>query len=235
MPSASPIHSLPEPVLAVLRRARDQSSLWREEPTYRAAVRARLIRPYRVRQFAEFGRYSVVHKPTWVYGAHKIAIGEAVLIMAGAWLSAERLTWEDDEPSIVIGDRSAFRAWVTLSASTRIEIGEDVVFGSQITVVDCDHTWRAGNPNVLQNPVSTEPIRIGNGTWLGDRVTVLKGATIGERCAIGAHSVVRGEIPDGSVAAGIPRNGHRPERRPLTRCRSLASCHRRQDRDFVAV
>jgi acetyltransferase-like isoleucine patch superfamily enzyme len=33
---------------------------------------------------------------------------------------------------------------------------------------------------------------------------VLRGARIGRKCIIGAHSVVRGEIPDGSVAAGIP-------------------------------
>jgi acetyltransferase-like isoleucine patch superfamily enzyme len=190
--------------MALLRRARQRTTLWREEPTYRVAVRARLMRPYRVRQFARFGTDSFVHKPTWVYGPHHIAIGDRVMIMAGAWLSAERLTWEDPEPSIVIGDGSGIRAWVTVSASSRIEIGSDVVFGAQCTIIDCDHTWRRGHPNVLFNPVTTQPIRIGDGTWLGDRVTVLQGATIGKRCAIGAHSVVRGEIPDGSVAAGAP-------------------------------
>ncbi len=199
-----PAAALPEPVVRMLRRARSQANLWHQEPAYRAYVRGRLMRPYRVRQFEQFGRQSLVHKPTWLYGTHKIALGEEVVIMSGAWLSVERETWERPEPAIVIGDRSALRAWVTLSASSRIEIGEDVVFGAQCTVVDCDHTWRGGHPNVLYNPVTTEPVTIGGGTWLGDRVTVLKGARIGKRCAIGAHSVVRGEIPDGSIAAGIP-------------------------------
>ena len=196
--------ALPEPVEQLLRRARHQANLWHQEPAYRAYVRGRLIRPYRVRQFAEFGSQSLVHKPTWLYGTHKIALGEEVMVMSGAWLSAERETWERPEAAIVIGDRSALRAWVTLSASSRIEIGEDVVFGAQCTVVDCDHTWRGGHPNGLYNPVSAEPVTIESGTWLGDRVTVLKGARVGKRCAIGAHSVVRGEIPDGSIAAGIP-------------------------------
>ncbi len=191
-------------VVALLRHARARTTLWREEPAYRAAVRARLMRSYRARQFAVFGRDSVLHKPTWVYGPHRIAIGERVLIMPGAWLSAERSTWEDPEPAIVIGDNCAVRAWVTLSASSRIEIGPDVVFGAQCTVVDSDHTWRDGFASVLHNPVKSDPIRIGSGTWLGDRVTVLRGSTIGERCAIGAHSVVRGDIPAGSVAAGTP-------------------------------
>jgi acetyltransferase-like isoleucine patch superfamily enzyme len=155
-------------------------------------------------RFHDFGPSSVIDRPTWVYGPQKIAVGEAVLVLPGAWLSAERVTWERPGPAITIGDRVAIRAWVTLSASTSIDIGDDVVFGAQCTVVDCDHTWRDGHPNVLQNRVVTEPIKIGAGTWLGDRVTVLKGVTIGERCAIGAHSVVRDDIPDGAIAAGIP-------------------------------
>jgi acetyltransferase-like isoleucine patch superfamily enzyme len=195
---------LPEGAAAVLRSARQHAALWRDEPTYRAAQRARLLRPYRVRQFGAFGHDSIVDRPTWIYGAPKIHVGADVMILAGAWLSAERMTWERPGPSIVIGDRSGIRAWVTLSASSGIAIGDDVVFGAQCTVVDCDHTWRDGHPNVLHNPVNTRPIKIGNGTWLGDRVTVLQGATIGERCAIGAHSVVRDDIPDGSIAAGIP-------------------------------
>jgi acetyltransferase-like isoleucine patch superfamily enzyme len=50
----------------------------------------------------------------------------------------------------------------------------------------------------------TAPIRIGRGTWIAERVAVLKGANIGRCCIIGAHSVVRGEIPDYSIAVGAP-------------------------------
>lgn len=196
--------ALPSPVVDLLEKARHRAELWRDEPAYRAGMRARMLRPWRVRRFASFGAASVLHKPTWVYGPQKISIGSHVLIMEGAWLSAERPTWDSPDPSIVIGDGVALRAWATISASSRVEIGSDVVFGAQCTVVDCDHTWRAGAPNVLHNPVVTEPISIGAGTWLGDRVTVLRGAHIGERCAIGAHSVVRGDIPDGAIAVGIP-------------------------------
>jgi acetyltransferase-like isoleucine patch superfamily enzyme len=47
---------------------------------------------------------------------------------------------------------------------------------------------------------------------MGDRVTVVAGATIGAGCTIGAGAVVRGDIPDGSIAVGVParvigRNG----------------------------
>jgi acetyltransferase-like isoleucine patch superfamily enzyme len=44
----------------------------------------------------------------------------------------------------------------------------------------------------MRGPLATSPIRIGRGTW------------IGERCIIGANSVVRGRIPDNSIAVGAP-------------------------------
>lgn len=184
----------------VARRAQQ----WRDEPAYRASVRAALVRPWRVRQFDRFGEGSVLHKPLWIYGPHKVDIGANVLILEGAWLAVERVAWDRPGPAIVIGDGAALRPWLTISAASRIEIGEDVVFGGQCTIIDSDHTWRDGNPNVLYNPVISDPITIGAGTWLGDRVTVLRGSTIGERCAIGAHSVVKGDIPAGSVAVGTP-------------------------------
>ena len=59
-----------------------------------------------------------------------------------------------------------------------------------------------GNP--IWYPQVTAPTRIGRGTWLGERVTVLRGSDVGHHCIVGAHSVVRGTIPDYSVAVGAP-------------------------------
>lgn len=50
-----------------------------------------------------------------------------------------------------------------------------------------------------------EPVSIGNDVWLGEGVTVLPGANIGDGCVIAARSVVaRGEYPPYSIIAGIP-------------------------------
>jgi acetyltransferase-like isoleucine patch superfamily enzyme len=57
---------------------------------------------------------------------------------------------------------------------------------------------------VVWNPLRTAPIRVGRGTWIGERVGVLAGARIGKFCIIGANSVVRDEIPDFSIAVGAP-------------------------------
>jgi lipopolysaccharide O-acetyltransferase len=170
----------------------------------RVALRARLQRPYRRRQFHSFGEGSILDRPDWVYGPSRIAIGRGVLIMRSVWLAVERVAWRLQPPVISIGDRVAIRPYCTISASESIRLGDDVVIAGFTSIIDSDHTWRAGRPNVLYNPVDAAPVSIGEGTWVGERVAVLRGSTIGRFCIIGANSVVRGDIPDFSIAVGAP-------------------------------
>ena len=48
------------------------------------------------------------------------------------------------------------------------------------------------------------PITVGEDCWLGGNVVVCPGVTIGNRCIIAAGSVVTKDIPDDSLAAGVP-------------------------------
>lgn len=50
----------------------------------------------------------------------------------------------------------------------------------------------------------TAPISIGNDVYIGIRTIVLPGVNIGNRCIIGAGAVVTKDIPDNSVAVGVP-------------------------------
>lgn len=171
----------------------------------RVALRGRLVRPYWRWRFRRFGSDSVLHRPDYVYGAHQIEIGDRVLVLAHAWLSAERQTWDRTEPAIRLGDGVAIRPYCTISAAESIDIEDNVVLSAFTTVIDSDHTWRGGSfESIVWNPPVTSPVRIGRGTWVGERVGILRGSTIGRFCIIGANSVVRGEIPDFSVAVGAP-------------------------------
>jgi lipopolysaccharide O-acetyltransferase len=174
------------------------------EPARRAQLRAALLRPWRCRTFQSFGRHSVLDRPQWIYGAHQIAIGDRVLILRGAWLAVERPAWSAPGPVLSIGDGVGMRPGCSISASESVVIEDDVIMAAGCTVIDSDHTHLNPHPNVLFNPVETAPVRIGAGTWLGDRVSVLRGADIGRHCTIGANSVVRGVIPEYSVAVGAP-------------------------------
>ncbi len=174
------------------------------EPMLRVALRAKLLRPLHRRRFGSFGPNSILHKPDWIYGPSKIEVGAGVIILHSIWLSAERSCWDRPGPAITIGDRVGIRPYCTISASESIEIADDVVLSAFTTVIDSDHTFDAGEPNVLWNPSRSAPVRIGRGTWVGERVAILRGSQIGRYCVVGANSVVRGEVPDYSVVAGVP-------------------------------
>lgn len=171
---------------------------------HRVALRGRVVRPYWRRRFRSFGPNSVLYRPDWVYGPGQIEIGDSVVMLHGLWLSAERPTWGREEPAIRIGDGVGIRPYCTISATESVIIEDDVVLSSFTTVIDSDHTLDGGHTNVLFNAAVTTPVRIGAGSWVGERVAVLRGADIGRGCVIGANSVVRGAIPDGSVAVGAP-------------------------------
>ena len=47
-------------------------------------------------------------------------------------------------------------------------------------------------------------IHIGDNCFIGNRSIILKGTNIGANCIIGAGSVVTKDIPEGSVACGVP-------------------------------
>lgn len=50
----------------------------------------------------------------------------------------------------------------------------------------------------------TKPIVVGNNVYIGEETMILPGVHIGNNVVIGARSVVTKDIPDNSVAAGVP-------------------------------
>jgi acetyltransferase-like isoleucine patch superfamily enzyme len=84
-----------------------------------------------------------------------------------------------------------------------ITIGDEVIFGPYVVLSATNHTKYQGS--YRYGPVTTPPIEIGFGTWVGAHATILGGATIGRGCVIGSNAAVaRGIIPDNAFAAGVP-------------------------------
>jgi acetyltransferase-like isoleucine patch superfamily enzyme len=174
------------------------------QPMKRVVLRSRVMAPYWRRRFHHFGEGAIIHKPAWVYGPQQMSIGAHSLVLHGTWLSVESQAWDKRAPTLSIGSRVGIRPYCMISASEGIEIEDDVIIAAYSSVIDSDHTFALGRPNVMHNPVVTDPIRIGRGTWIAERVAVLRGADIGRCCIIGANSVVKGSIPDYSIAVGSP-------------------------------
>ncbi|MBN1645260.1 acyltransferase [Candidatus Woesearchaeota archaeon] len=52
--------------------------------------------------------------------------------------------------------------------------------------------------------IESKPVKIGDNTFIGANSTIMMGVKIGKQCIIGSGSVVTKDIPDSSVAMGIP-------------------------------
>lgn len=59
-------------------------------------------------------------------------------------------------------------------------------------------------PPLLRPLYSKGQVVIGKNVWIGDKVTILPGVSIGDGSVIAANSVVTKSIPPYSIAAGIP-------------------------------
>lgn len=95
---------------------------------------------------------------------------------------------------------------VHIVASRQVSIGDDCLIASHVFISDTSHGDGTEHPMTPPDgrPLATSPVSIGSCVWLGEGVAVLPGATIGDGCIIGAHAVVKGEIPPYTVAVGAP-------------------------------
>jgi carbonic anhydrase/acetyltransferase-like protein (isoleucine patch superfamily) len=159
------------------------------------------------RAFAQFGRgSSMAFPPGAVFGESGIQIGEDSLIGQLVTMSAGILPGQDLGQLIVlsIGDRCVIGRGSHIVAHQHVEIGDDVWTGPYVYITDQNHGYDdPGTPIGRQVPVN-RPVSIGAGSWLGAGAIVLPGARIGCNVVVAAGAVVRGEVPDRCVVAGVP-------------------------------
>ncbi|MET7705781.1 acyltransferase [Micromonospora sp. NPDC005413] len=99
---------------------------------------------------------------------------------------------------------------VIMAARSRIRIGDNVMFGPEVTIRGGNHRIdRVGAPMIA---VEKDPsdgaldrgVTIGDDVWVGSRAVILHGVTIGRGAVIGAGAVVTRPVPPYAVAAGNP-------------------------------
>ena len=114
-------------------------------------------------------------------------------------------------PKLKIGKNVILNDMVHIGCANYIEIGDDCLLASRIYVSDHNHGSYKGELIDAASSLVRErnldldkPVIVGRNVWLGEGVSVLPGAKIGDNSIIGTNSVVIGEIPSDCIAAGIP-------------------------------
>lgn len=169
-----------------------------------AARTARDTTPPPPSAFASFGHDSVIVPPARVTRPDLIEIGDRTIVQEHCWISVVECV-EGRVPRLRIGDRCNLGAQLHIACVGEVEIGDDVLAAARCFIGDTYHGYEDPTTPVIRQPMAPpEPVRIGDGAFLGIGSVVLMGVTVGEGAYVGAGAVVTADVPPRSVVVGNP-------------------------------
>ena len=104
--------------------------------------------------------------------------------------------------NVVIGDNTFIFGQSYIDALSKVTIGNNVRIAPQLMIVTGTH--ERGEKKQRAGATFGKPVIIGDGCWIGARVTITSGVTIGESSIISAGSVVQRSMPPNFLIAGNP-------------------------------
>jgi maltose O-acetyltransferase len=108
----------------------------------------------------------------------------------------------DPAKRLVMGEECRINIGCTFDVSAPISIGDHVGLGQEVLVITGGHKLGPSGRRVAE--IEAEPVTICNGVWVGARVTVLPGVTIGEGAVVAAGAVVTKDVAPNTVVGGVP-------------------------------
>ena len=141
-------------------------------------------------------------RPFRLDGAEGIEVGGRTLLQRGGWLYCRGI--EGQPASLTIGAGCVFGYNNHITAVRKVLIGDQVLTANNVYISDNIHGYEDITTPIMYQPVQfKQVVSIGAGSWIGENACII-GASIGRNCVIGANAVVTHDIPDFSVAVGIP-------------------------------
>lgn len=106
--------------------------------------------------------------------------------------------------NIYLGNNVEIRTGSLLVAYDKIKIGDNTAIAYQVTILTS--AVPGGPHNKLYNIYKRikRPVVVGHDCWIGARTTIFPGVRIGNYCVVAAGCIVRDDVPDYSVVAGVP-------------------------------
>jgi acetyltransferase-like isoleucine patch superfamily enzyme len=146
-----------------------------------------------------FARWPVHGNVLEAFHEGRLEVGSGTLLEPGVWITVP------SPGRIRIGQGSFLNLGVMVAAAELVEIGDHCMLANGCFVTDASHRFDDRDvPVTWQGFTRKGPTRISDNVWCGAHVVVTSGVQIGERCVIGANSVVTSDIPPFSIAGGVP-------------------------------
>lgn len=106
--------------------------------------------------------------------------------------------------SLKIGNHVGFAQNCFLEVRGKITIGDDCIFATGVSMAAENHNFSDVNKPIRQQGATKKGITIGRDCWIGTKVVILDGVTVGDGCVIAAGAVVNKDVPPYSVVGGVP-------------------------------
>ena len=147
-----------------------------------------------------------------IRGMRNISIGKQCKFGSFFWLEAvDHYYGQKLNPNIEIGNDVVINDFVHIAAVNSVKIGDRCLIASKVLITDHSHGIYDGSdqsspaePPVFRKLSSKKGVIIGENVWLGEYVSVLPGAIIGDGVIVGANSIVVGELPANTICVGSP-------------------------------
>lgn len=130
-------------------------------------------------------------------GYGRIILGPWVHIGDGTALRAH-------EGTLRVGAKAVFGRHAIVNSYLDVEIGPGALIADYVYVGDFDHRSDDIDRPIKDQGIVKSPVRIGAGSWLGVKATVLRGCTVGDGAVVGANSVVTRHVAPYEVVVGAP-------------------------------
>ena len=186
--------------LAVCRALLALPDLHRARPYWRALRRLRAA-ALRWRGLA-VAPTAIVHQGVYFHRGIALALGDHAEVR-------DRVRLGIDEPglsagSFSLGDGSVVLSDTHVDCSAAVKIGRRTHVGRRSQLFTHSHEVGRRDVPVLDAPIVTAPITIGDDVMLFNEVVVLPGVTIGDGAVVAVRSVVTRDVPPYTKVAGIP-------------------------------
>ncbi len=153
-----------------------------------------------------FRQARFIRRPIYIRGKNSIVGAKG--LTTGRFC---RFDLDGKKQTLFIGDNCEFGDMTHIVALDKVEIGNNVLIASKVFISDTSHGVYKGeeqdSPDTLPNKrlLVNSPVKIGNNVWIGENVVILSGVTIGDRCIIGANSVISKDVGENSIVVGNNR------------------------------
>jgi len=130
--------------------------------------------------------------------------GYGRLILGGFVHIGDDTALRSHEGTLRVGEKTVFGRNTIVNSYLDVEIGPGALISDFVYIGDFDHCTDDLRLPIKDQGIVKAPVRIGAGSWLGVKATVLRGCVVGKGAVVGANSVVTSHVPPYAVVAGAP-------------------------------